>query len=313
MATSTRQYLREAELVIGKGSKGDGLLVRLLRIEFEVEKTSDGAPNEATIKVYNLNDENHQRIKNEFDDVILNVGYRGALAVIFRGNITRVFKYKQQNDWITEIVCGDGDQDYKNAVMNETLEAGVDDSVLIDRAVGSFSKTTKGPVKGVAANKALRGRVVSGNTRDVLARVAKDSNASWSIQDGQLTFVPVQGVLDDEAVVVNAQTGMLSAPEQGDEGITVKTLLNPLYKIYGRIKLDNENIKGKKPTKGKIKNTDTDVTEVKQDKNPVRKDPDGIYKIFKLKHKGDTNGSDWYSELSTVGLVEPIPQKKTKT
>jgi hypothetical protein len=308
MADSTRQYLRKAQLVVGK--QGQGLLIEFLRIAFEVEKTSDGNPNTASIQVYNLNETNHGRIKNEFDDVILNVGYGDSLAVIFRGNIKRVFKYKQGNDWITELECGDGDQDFKNAIINETIEAGVDDSVIVDRAVGTMSKTTKGPVKGLSPNKRLRGKVMSGNTRDVLSKLAKDADASWSIQDGQLTFIPINGVLDDEAIVVNSQTGMLSAPEVGDEGIKVKSLLNPLYKIYGRVKLDNNNMKGKKQTIGQVKNTNTEVTKTKKDDNPVRQDPDGIYKIYKMKHKGDTHGSDWYSELETVSLDAAIPKKK---
>lgn len=308
MAESTRQYLRVAELVVGKA--GAGLLIRDLRITFEITKTSDGTPNEGIIKIYNLSENTHSRIKNEFDDVILNAGYKDALAVIFRGNIRRVFKYKDKNDWITELDCGDGDQDFKTAVINETIEAGVSDDVVVDRAVGTMSKTKKGPVKGLGANRRLRAQVLSGNTRDVMQKMARDNNASWSIQDGQLTFIPVQGVLDDEAIVVNAQTGMLTTPEQGDEGIKVKTLLNPLYKVYGRIKLDNNNMKGQRQKIGQTKKTNEDVVKTEQDKAPVRQDPDGIYKIFKIKHKGDTHGSDWFSELDTVGLTAAIPQKK---
>lgn len=305
-APSTRQYLRVAELIVGKG--GDGLAIRDLRIAFEVVKTYDETPNRATIKVYNLNDSNQNKVRTEYDDVVLNVGYQGANAIIFRGNIQHVYRYADGTDWIVEIQAGDGDADYHKAIINESLAAGVPDTVLIDKAVGTMPRSTKGPVKGIGPSGTMRGRVVSGPTRDVLRNVARQNNASWSIQDGQVVFVPVDGVLDDEAIVVSAGTGMLGTPEQGDKGITVKSLLNPSYKINGRIKLDNNRIKSKKQKIGETKRSKEEVTKARQDENPVRLDPDGIYKVYKLTHRGDTHGADWYSEMECVGLSDAMPK-----
>lgn len=310
MSESVRQWKRRAQVVIGK--KGSGLLVENLRIQFEVSKTVESAPNVAVIKIFNLNPANEAKIKNEFDEVILNAGYEGALRLVFRGNIKHVYRYREKADYITEIEAGDGDKDYRSAVMNETLAAGTTNAQLVDRAVGSFKGTggtTKGAVQ-INDRARLRGKVISGNTRDVLHDVARESGANWSIQDGQLVIVKTNAVLPDEAIVITAETGMLGAPEINDKGIAVKCLMNPQLRVNGAIKLDNNGIKAKR-VKAQTLGTRYEK-EASDPKEPVRLDPDGIYKVLKLTHKGDTRGQDWLSEIECIGLDQPIPANRGK-
>lgn len=305
---SVRQYKRHTQVIIGKA--GSGLLIENLRIVFEIVKDHQSAPNQANIKIYNLNDQHQAQIRTEFDDVIVNAGYEGAEAVLFRGNVKHVYRYREGNDWIVEIDAGDGDRDFRGAVVNETLSAGVSDQQLVDRVCSNFSTTKKGSVKGVGATRRLRGKVVSGNARDVLQDVARQHDCTWSIQDGRLQIVKSNGVLDSEAILVNRDTGMLGAPQQDDKGIKVKTLLNPLYQINGRIKLDNDNIKRKKQKIGTTEKTGETVNQSPDKaKEPARLDPDGIYKIYKLTHKGDNRGNDWHTEVECVSMDSAFPQK----
>lgn len=305
MSDSVRQWKRHAQVVIGKA--GSGLLVENLRVHFEVSKTVESAPNVAVIKIFNLSPINEAKIKNEFDEVLLNAGYEGALRLVFRGNIKHVYRYRDKSDYITEIEAGDGDKDFRSATMNETLAAGTTNAQLVDRAVGSF-KTTGGTTKGAVQindRARLRGKVISGNTRDVLHDVARESGANWSIQDGQLVIVKANGVLPDEAIVLTADTGMLGAPEINDKGIAVKCLLNPQLRVNGAIKLDNNGIKAKRQKAQALGKKQEDQ------KEPVRLDPDGIYKVLKITHKGDTRGQDWVSEIECIGLDQPIPASRS--
>lgn len=304
MASSVRQWLRVAQVVIGKA--GNGLMVEDLRITFEVEKTAEEQPNTAVIKIYNLHPKNVAKIKKEYDEILLNAGYQGATKLVFRGNIKHVYTYKEGLDYITEIEAGDGDRDYGSAVMNETLAAGTTNSQLVDRAVGSF-KEVGGTCKGVIQvddRARLRGKVVSGNTRDLLRDIARESNAKWSIQDGALVIVKTQGLLPNEAVVLTSETGLLEAPEINDKGIAVKCLMNPEIAINGSVKLDNNGIKAKRQKKKALKQPE------EPEGDPVRLDPDGIYKVIKLTHKGDTRGQEWVTQIECIGLDEPIPESR---
>jgi hypothetical protein len=78
--------------------------------------------------------------------------------------------------------------------------------------------------------------------RERLDDVADTSNTSWSIQNGQLVLIEETGYLSDEALVINAGTGMIGVPETTQAGIEVTVLLNPLIKIGTRVQLDNASI-----------------------------------------------------------------------
>lgn len=308
MSDSVRQWKRKVQLVIGKA--GTGLMVENLRIQFEVVKTIEAAPNVAVIKVYNLHPDNEAKIKNEYTEVLLNAGYEGAMRLVFRGNIKHVYRYREKNDYITEIEAADGDKDFRNAVMNETLGAGTTAAQLVDRAIGTFSSTTKGHIQ-VPDRVRLRGKVISGNTRDVLRDVARESGGNWSIQDGQLVIVSANDVLPGQAIVIRSDTGMLGAPEINDKGIAVKCLLNPMLRINGAIQLDNNNIKAKRVQAQSLatqrEKRETNQPLGRETAQVVRLDPDGIYKVLKLTHKGDNRGPEWTSESECIGLDQPIP------
>ncbi len=302
MTDSIRQFKRQAQVIVGKA--GQGISISDARIQFDISKTVLSAPNTAVIRIFNLNQNNEQRIKNEFDDVLVNAGYEGGTLLIFRGNIKHVYRYRDGNDFITEIEAADGDKDFRSSVMNMTLAAGTTTEHLIDAAVSSFTETTRGAIQ-TPSRSYLRGKVVSGNTRDILDDHAGQINANWSIQDGQLTLISSNAVAPGTAVLITSDTGMLSAPEINDKGIAFKCLLNPQLRPNGAAKLDNNSIKAKRIRAQALGKA------IEAEKAPVRLDPDGIYKMIKVTHKGDTRGQDWISEVVCIGLDQPIPAENT--
>lgn len=292
-------------MIIGKA--GLGLAVETLRIKFEVTKTVEEAPNNAIIKIYNLTPTHEAQIKDEYDAVSLAVGHDGDTSLIFRGTIMHVFRYREGNDHITEIEAGDGDKDYRQATMNETLAAGTTNAQLVDRAIGSMPGTSKGHIQAGGPVR-RRGKVVSGNTRAVLRDVATELGANWSIQDGQVQIVSANDVLPGQAIVIRSDTGMLGAPEINDRGIAVKVLLNPQLRINGAIELDNNRIKAKRQ-KAQTLAVPREKTETNP-VHPIRLDPDGVYKILRLVHTGDTRGVAWTSEIECIGLDQSIPKAR---
>ncbi len=288
---STRQYNRTASVIVGKG--GNGILIEGLRIVFEVTKTSEETPNQATIKIYNLAEDTYSQLKKEYTDILLKVGYQGNALVVFKGNIISAPTYWEGVDNITEIKAGDGDSDYRNAVVNETLAAGTSDKELVEKASASMTGGTTLGYSDAGQVARTRGKVITGDTRKVLAKVAKQNACTWSIQDGVLQMVKVTGVLPDEAIVLNYNTGLIDSPKRSEEGLEVKALLNPTFKIDGKIKINNKEVDARLP----------DSNEKSKDKKPLPAlSSDGFYKLIKVTHTGDTHGQDWYSNLVGVPL-----------
>jgi hypothetical protein len=307
--TSPRlQWGRRVSVQIGKNDPTGKttqpyLRVTDLHVSFEVLKTSDRTPNTATIRIFNLSPENDAKIRGEYDDAQLLAGYGVADQELFRGNIHHAYRYKDGADWITELSCGDGDKDYQQTVIAQTLAAGhvsMDWVKVIGDAFAKNGGTKLGTIL-LKGSPRTRGRTFVGNASKLLNEIAALSDAHWSIQDGLLHIIGVDTTLPWEAVRLASDTGLLGAPEVTDKGIAFKCLLNPALKIYGKVWLDNNNLRLKSDrehvtAKGKVKG------------KLARLDPDGVYKVFKLNFKGDTRGTDWVTEGQCIGLDEKIPR-----
>jgi hypothetical protein len=308
------QYRRVCELQVGVPGAAGGLLIRSmvdapgLRMQFEVTKTLRSKLNTALIRVYNLSPDNVAKIKGEFQEVLLKVGYEDAVSDLFRGQIRNSATRRDGNDWITEIDAADGFRDAHTSTVNITLSAGTTTTQAIQKIAAAFSTTTVGHVV-VKEKKRLRGRVLCGLATDHLDSFAIDNDAHWSFQDGRLDIVRADSTLPTEAIVITAATGMLGAPEVDDKGIAVECLLNPRIRCNGKIQIDNAAVKlkiKKERERQPGAKAPTKPSKAKK-KNLAHQDPGGIYKAYKVVHKGDTRDRGWSSKVFAVGLEKTIP------
>lgn len=307
----TLQWKRVCEVVIGDAAAGDGLVVNQdFRIQFEIEKTVKRTVNHATIKIFNLHPDNANRIKGEFDEVLVKVGYEADPLVVFAGNVRHVSHSREGVDWITQIDAADGDFDLRNTIVNVTLAAGTSTSDALNHIVGKMQRTKVGHVV-LKERTRIRGRVMSGPVDKYLDQIEAESDAQWSIQDGELVMVPVTSTLPTEAIVLSSDTGLLDAPELDDKGISATCLLNPRIRPNGKVQIDNNSLRLKVLIDHKFTATATPkvthTTKPKKVKKLQRLDPDGIYKVLKVVHKGDTRGDEWKSDVLCVALAKTIP------
>lgn len=286
-------FNRKIDLLIDDGD-GDGLDLSAFDVAFKVEKTPLAEPNKATINIYNLTATTASQIMKEFKIVTLQAGYEGSYGVIFKGNITRsVFGKPTATDTLLTIECGDGERGYNFGLINKTLAAGAtakDRQVVIAEGlnvdVGHSDETT--------IIKSSRGSVFFGMAKDFMRKESKTSKVDVSVQDGVLQFVDVEGTTPTQAVLLSSATGMIGSPTRGEETITVKSLLTPLFKIGGRVKIDEAG--------AGLDNFN------------------GTYKILKITFSGETYGNEWYatlvcrdaSDLRIKKKPKAEPNKKTK-
>lgn len=300
---SQLQYIRKCNLIVA-GASGDGLDLSPMRIVFKTKKSDAQTPNTAEIRVYNLSETTVKQIRNEFTTITLQAGYEANYGVIFTGNIKQVrFGRENGTDTYIDIAAGDGDDAYNFAVVNTTLAAGAKQADQVAAAGRALSG--KGVGTGYVADtgpQALpRGKVMYGMARDYLRQSAEASSTTWSIQDGKLQLVSLTGTLPNEAVVLNSKSGLVGTPEQTNDGITAKCLLNPLLKIGGKVMIDEKDIQ-----EAKLPDTEKDATANK----PATIANDGQYRILTIEHTGDTRGNDWYSNIVCLDVDETAPAGK---
>ena len=300
---SQLQYLRKINLIVA-GASGDGLDLSPMRIVFKTKKSDAQTPNTAEIRVYNLAPETAKKIRQEFKTITLQAGYEANYGVIFTGNIKQVrFGRESGTDTYIDIAAGDGDDAYNFAVVNTTLAAGAKQSDQI--AAAGTAMSGKGVGLGYVAETgpaALpRGKVMYGMARDYLRQSAEASSTSWSVQDGKLQIVSLTGTLPNQAVLLNSKTGLVGTPEQTNDGIKARCLLNPLLKIGGKVQIDEKDV-----AEAKLPDTEKDSTANK----PADISSDGVYRVLTIEHSGDTRGNDWYSDIVCLDVDATAPPGK---
>lgn len=277
-----RQFGRQFQLdIIGKS---DTLVINNLRISFDIDKTINEKPNPATIRVWNLNRSHlNQILSGAFDKVALSVGYQ-TLTQIYSGDITKASVQRHDLDFILTLECADGFRAYTQARITSTLKSGSNDEQILTELSKTLPNVNLGTVEVTNKRKLPRGKVMNGDTRELLNRLARNSGADWSIQDGELVFLPKNKVLKAEAILISQETGMVNAPEHTDDGLELQCLLNPQLAIGG-------------------------LVEVKS----ILDYFNGQYKVVKLLHSGNAMEGDWLSKMTVVGgQFQPVEKDKSE-
>ena len=290
-----QQYGRTISLLVF-GTDLNGLDLSKLRIKFSVKRSDTMTPNTADIRVYNLEEKTALQIQKEFKKVSLQAGYEGNYGVIFQGNIKQVILGRESGqDTFIDIVAGDGDRAYNFAIVNQTLAAGATQMDQVKASSGAMASrgVTDGYLGEMPNNQLPRGKVMYGNARNYLRDVAESTDKSWSIQDEKITFVPKKSYLPGERVVITAKTGMIGTPQQTNEGVNVKMLLNPMIKIGGRVQIDNRSIERYKINLT-VPNSPANI--------PAPLTADGVYYVLVCEHQGDTRGIEWYTTLICLNI-----------
>jgi hypothetical protein len=322
--TGPEQYLRKYSLIVYKnGVTGaaaaaaagigaafnNALDLSNLRFRFAIKRSSGMTPNTGDIRVYNLTPDtalsllallspttaNSGLLINN-GGVILQAGYEGNYGVIFQGNIKQIILGRESaTDTFVDIIAGDGDLAYNFAVVNQTLAKGSTQADQINAAVNTTSSkgVGLGSVGSLPASQLPRGKVMFGNARNYLRQVALNTNQQWSIQDETIEFVPLKSYAPGERVILTSKTGLIGTPQQTNEGVNVKCLINPLIRINGRIDISEATVQNLKVD---LNNPTSPVN------NPAPLTQDGVYYVLALEHTGDTRGVEWYTSLICLNV-----------
>lgn len=282
----TVQYKRSYSLIINDNEKIRTLTE--LKIEFEVTKSLRGFPNQAKIKIYNPSPDTESTLRNNDVLLTLNAGYENAVDLLFTGQLRNVTQERQGVDRIITVFAADGRKDWETSFYNKTLSDKITIKQTIEELAATFVSTATGVLLGLEAKAdKLRGQTLSGKTSDLLDQLAEDYDFEWSIQDGSFVTVPITEAIDkNDIIVLTSNTGMIGTPTITREGVTVKALLNPRITPNRLIQIKSE---------GTIVSLGNLFFE-----NVRSTTADGIYKVYELIHKGDSRGTDWFTEAKGI-------------
>lgn len=151
-----------------------------------------------------------------------------------------------------------------------------------------------------------RGRAIYSSSRNVMDNIAAQCKATWQLVDGQVQMVPEDKYIH-EAIVLNANTGLIGMPQQTmGGGVNVRCLINPNIRINGLIQLDQASVYRAALGNSEIAQSPGRITETEENGNRVLTGTtsqaasiatDGVYIVKAIDYTGDTRGQAWYMDL----------------
>jgi len=210
---------------------------RMLALDFETKMTRSKEPNQGVFNLYNLSASTRLEIETDAKSVRCYAGYDGDAKLIYTGDLVFVNSIKQGPDWLTTLHCGDGFAAFTESFTSKTYASGTEKQIILDQVakdMGLVVKATKDAIAG-----ALTGSLsMDGKSKDQLDVLTRDNGAEWSIQDGELNITQIGQPIDDIAIVLRADTGLLEHPTLTGKGVNVKAQLNPDIRPGKLIKLE---------------------------------------------------------------------------
>ncbi|QGZ16306.1 hypothetical protein Hena1_01560 [Erwinia phage Hena1] len=273
-------------------------------IEFEVKKDNSKEPNKGYITLYNLSEDTVNYLdanQRESLAVVLEAGYDGDNQILFSGTIEFV-----QDKWDgptrqTKMILGDATQNLMTAKTSRSYRKGTSlDTVLNDLI--SDLKLPSGKIVKFGAETTQQAMAFSGNAATNLAKLAKNTGSTFSVQDGAVYWTKQGKRLKQTVFEISVESGMHDSP----------TAQNPepaKRRLEKKAKSKKKTTKPHEKTAAEIKE-DAGLVVVTALNGAILPESTiylkslkytGFYKVVYLTHKGELEGSNWTTEL---GLSE---------
>jgi hypothetical protein len=281
------------------------------KLQFSVRHMIVATPSTLILRIFNLADSTAQRIRTfatrpptPTGTVTVQAGYAANFGTIFMGQIKQVRVGRISNlDTYCDILAGDMDDLHNWGAINQTLAAGwtqqdvltANTQVMADKGV----KANQAPT-GLDQQKSTRGKVMFGMVRDTMSDWSKSTKVDWSVQNGNLTLCPTSSVLPGQAVVLNSATGLIGFPEQTQDGIMAKCLLNPNIAVGGIVQINNADVQELAQQLGAGNIPQPFLPGTSEAATVPAISADGFYKVLWVNHLGDTRGNDYFTEMALL-------------
>lgn len=251
--------------------------IRGLRVQFEVTKDETSHPNAAKITITNPAPATRALFSEPGLRIQLYAGYETGDGLIFDGDLRHTDPPKfTGTDVDLALEAGDGGRGHKQKIA-ESFASGVGAGDVASRLVAAMGLTLTVATRA-ALNAKLsyrRGHVVAGNAAAEMDAVMKAAGYSWSVQDGELVILPEGEALTD-IVELSPETGLIGSPEpavptkrKGKTIVKARSLLQARFRPRAQVRIRSRNV-------------------------------NGLFRIVRLKHTGDTAGQAWYSDLEVT-------------
>lgn len=272
------------------------------RIEFEIEKDLKGTPNQCKLTIYNLSVASRDLFKGAPVRVTLEAGYEDAPRLLFLGDLRFADSDIKGLDWVTTLQLADGGRAYANAKVNKSFTKGTPLRTILDSLARAFGVPLElqGRSSTDLDQRIAAGEVLTGYAADELERLLLPYGFGYSFQNGRLQLLRFDKVLPGELRVIREDTGegggMLGSPEIDPPKIRAPPKTGHHGQAHSSAKVP----------KLKFKHTLYPELVPGERIQMQSRSVTGTFKIDSFKHKGDTSGNDWVTEVQAIDVPDVV-------
>ena len=287
-------YGRRYRIIVGTGS-GNGIDVSKLHCTFNIEKAMSETPNYSEAVIYNLSAQTENTFIKAGQRIVIEAGYEGnQYGLIFDGDIIQPIREKE--DGVTyklTLVAQDGDLFLNDGIVNSSFKSGQTPRTIVNEVAFKASESIQtGSISENLENQKLaRGKVVFGLAKDYLRQISKSDNSIFYVNDRKVNIIKPNDLPVGRIIDLSPSSGLIGVPEQFENGVKGRCLLNPFLNLNSFIHINNSIIREAK---------------IQRDQEIKQLDHDGVYRIIKINHLGDTRGDNWYTDFVGVSRFADI-------
>lgn len=267
------------------GATETTLDVSELDLAFDVRLDLTRKPNIGSVEIWNLSPEHRASLAEALASdgggvsMRISAGYaEPGISQIFAGEATSLSTTRESHDVITRIDGKDGRSVIRGARISQSFAPGTTVEAVVRavvRAMGIGEGNLASYVTGLSidGDRVFRhGYAVSDTAANALTELLRPAGLRWSIQAGALQVRRAGFGLDERAIKLSPESGLVGTPQPAEKGeLNVTALIQPGLVPGQRIVLESA-------------------------------DYAGGYVIREAIFIGNTRGRDWYAHL----LLRPL-------
>ncbi len=268
-----------------------------LQIEFEVRQSigpagAIGGFWFADIAIYNLNDPTTNILLTQGMGVQLEAGFQaGIFGTIFEGTLFQA-TWERIDGITTKLTlhCIVGIVETTNNFISLNSAAGLTQRQIVARmAAGAAYRLDDSNVNLPDVTTNSRGEVYFNQPDKYFLQVAIETQANFWISN---MAVNIRALVDAETVPVlqvSPETGLIGTPQQTQDGVELKILLNANALLRTKVQLSP--------------NTAINQLVRQQGTFPTILDQKGTYSIAAITHRGNSRGNEWFTYLTGITSI----------
>jgi hypothetical protein len=276
-------------LVISFGTTpppGNVFLPEPLHITFNSYQTIQQGFWYCDIEIFNLNSPTTQELLLQGMTVTLDAGYQTQpYGTIFKGTLLQPLWTRNGNTDKLTLHCICGLIESSNNFIGQTIAGGITQRQLVAQmAAACHFPLDASNTDDLSSGVDPRASTFFGQPSDFLQEIADGNNANLWFTNMALNIRALREQTTVPTISYGPGTGLIGSPQQTQDGVQIRVLLDPRLTLLTQVKLDEGVI---------IEQLPRNIPSY-----PTILDANGLYIVGAVKHFGDSRANTWYSDIT---------------